>query len=99
MVGSPRCLPLPTVVASYLPLNFPVHCGRARGIAPSRRQQASAISVVRMHKAMPGRLREACLKRHKNNRFDDHWQALRILFKGLAEGETYVWRASLGGLV
>ncbi|MFW2014801.1 Eco57I restriction-modification methylase domain-containing protein [Acinetobacter bereziniae] len=45
-----------------------------------------------------GRLREACLKRRNLNRFDDHWQALRILFKGLAEGETRLALPALGGL-
>jgi hypothetical protein len=33
------------------------------------------------------RLRDLCLKRRARNRFDDHWQALRIVFKGLSEGE------------
>lgn len=45
-----------------------------------------------------GRLREACLKRRNLNRFDDHWQALRILFKGLAEGEPRLALPALGGL-
>lgn len=45
-----------------------------------------------------GRLREACLKRRNLNRFDDHWQALRIVFKGLAEGEPRLALPALGGL-
>lgn len=45
-----------------------------------------------------GRLREACLKRRNLNRFDDHWQALRIIFKGLAEGEPRLALPALGGL-
>ncbi len=45
-----------------------------------------------------GRLREACLKRRNLNRFDDHWQALCILFKGLAEGEPRLALPALGGL-
>ncbi|QXB47581.1 Eco57I restriction-modification methylase domain-containing protein [Acinetobacter seifertii] len=44
------------------------------------------------------RLREVCLKRRHLNRFDDHWQALRILFKGLAEGEPRLALPALGGL-
>lgn len=44
------------------------------------------------------RLRDACLKRRNLNRFDDHWQALRIVFKGLAEGESRLALPALGGL-
>lgn len=39
-----------------------------------------------------GRLRDLCLKRRARNRFDDHWQALCIVFKGLAEGEPRLAR-------
>lgn len=45
-----------------------------------------------------GRLRNACLKRRNLNRFDDHWQALRIVCKGLAEGEPRLALPALGGL-
>lgn len=45
-----------------------------------------------------GRLRELCLKRRARNRFDDHWQALRIVFKGLSEGEPLLALPALGGL-
>ncbi|WP_333661736.1 Eco57I restriction-modification methylase domain-containing protein [Acinetobacter sp.] len=45
-----------------------------------------------------GRLRDACLKRRNLNRFNDHWQALCILFKGLAEGEPRLALPALGGL-
>ena len=44
------------------------------------------------------RLRELCLKRRARNRFDDHWQALRIVFKGLREGEPRLALPALGGL-
>ncbi|WP_414040458.1 N-6 DNA methylase [Acidithiobacillus sp. M4-SHS-6] len=45
------------------------------------------------------RLREICLKRRARNRFDDHWQAVRIVFKGLAEGErACLGLPALGGL-
>ncbi|RUQ39565.1 MAG: SAM-dependent DNA methyltransferase [Candidatus Competibacteraceae bacterium] len=44
------------------------------------------------------RLRELCLKRRARNRFDDHWQALRIVFKGLSEGEPRLALPALGGL-
>ena len=45
-----------------------------------------------------GRLRDLCLKRRARNRFDDHWQALRIVFKGLAQGEQRLALPALGGL-
>lgn len=45
-----------------------------------------------------GRLRELCLKRRARNRFDDHWQALRIVFIGLSEGEPRLALPALGGL-
>lgn len=44
------------------------------------------------------RLRKASLKRRNLNRFDDHWQALRIVFNGLAEGEPRLALPALGGL-
>jgi len=44
------------------------------------------------------RLREQCLKRRARNRFDDQWQALRIVFKGLSEGEPRMALPALGGL-
>ncbi|MGI9213651.1 MAG: Eco57I restriction-modification methylase domain-containing protein, partial [Methylococcaceae bacterium] len=44
------------------------------------------------------RLRDLCLKRRARNRFDDHWQALRIVFKGLADGEPRLALPALGGL-
>jgi hypothetical protein len=45
-----------------------------------------------------GRLRDLCLKRRTRNRFDDHWQAIRIIFKGLANGEPRLALPALGGL-
>ena len=44
------------------------------------------------------RLRERCLKRRAKNRFEDHWQAIRIVFKGLSEGEPLLALPALGGL-
>jgi hypothetical protein len=44
------------------------------------------------------RLRDLCLKRRARNRFDDHWQALRIVFKGLSDGEARLALPALGGL-
>jgi hypothetical protein len=45
-----------------------------------------------------GRLRHLSLKRRARNRFDDHWQALRIVFRGLSEGEPKLALPALGGL-
>ena len=45
-----------------------------------------------------GRLRELCLKRRARNRCDDQWQAIRIVFKGLANGEPRLGLPALGGL-
>lgn len=44
------------------------------------------------------RLRELCLKRRARNRFDDHWQAIRIVFKGLQQGQPHLALPALGGL-
>jgi hypothetical protein len=44
------------------------------------------------------RLRDLCLKRRARNRFDDHWQAVRIVFRGLAQGEPRLALPALGGL-
>jgi hypothetical protein len=45
-----------------------------------------------------GRLRDLCLKRRARNRYDDHWQALRIVFKGLENGEPRLALPAFGGL-
>jgi len=56
----------------------------------ARRAYAQGYALVR--------LRDACLKRRNLNRFDDHWQALSIVFKSLAEGEPRLALPALGGL-
>lgn len=56
----------------------------------ARRSYAQGYAVAR--------LRDLCLKRRTRNRFDDHWQALRIVFKGLSEGEPRLALPALGGL-
>lgn len=56
----------------------------------ARRAYAEGYAVAR--------LRDLCLKRRARNRFDDHWQALRIVFKGLSEGESRLALPALGGL-
>lgn len=44
------------------------------------------------------RLRELCLKRRARTRHDDGWQAIRIVFRGLARGEPSLALPALGGL-
>lgn len=44
------------------------------------------------------RLRDRCLRRRARNVFDDHWQALRIVFLSLAHGEPRLALPALGGL-
>lgn len=44
------------------------------------------------------RLRELCLKRRARTRHDDQWQAIRIVFRGLARGEPRLALPALGGL-
>ncbi|WNG70842.1 Eco57I restriction-modification methylase domain-containing protein [Cupriavidus gilardii] len=44
------------------------------------------------------RLRELCLKRRARTRHDDQWQAICIVFRGLAQGEPRLALPALGGL-
>lgn len=44
------------------------------------------------------RLRERALRRRARNRFDDLWQAARIVFRGLHRGEPKLALPALGGL-
>ncbi|WP_108728117.1 Eco57I restriction-modification methylase domain-containing protein [Alcaligenes aquatilis] len=44
------------------------------------------------------RLRDLCLKRRARTRHDDQWQAIRIVFHGLTQGEPSLALPALGGL-
>ena len=44
------------------------------------------------------RLRDYCLKRRARTRYDDLWQAARIVFRGLDRGEPRLALPALGGL-
>lgn len=44
------------------------------------------------------RLRRLCLRRQTSPRHDDLWQAIRIVFKGLASGQPRLALPALGGL-
>ncbi|MDD5035043.1 MAG: N-6 DNA methylase, partial [Methylococcaceae bacterium] len=64
--------------------------GDSKEALAARRAYAEGYAVAR--------LRDLCLKRRARNRFDDQWQALRIVFKGLSEGEPRLALPALGGL-
>lgn len=44
------------------------------------------------------RLRDRCLRRRARDGFDDHWTGLRIVFRGLVNGEPRLALPALGGL-
>jgi hypothetical protein len=44
------------------------------------------------------RLRDLALRRRARNRFDDLWQGVRVVFRGLAQGEPRLGLPALGGL-
>ncbi len=56
----------------------------------ARRAYAAGYSLARM--------RDRALRRRAHNRFDDLWQATRIVFKGLDQGEQRLALPALGGL-
>lgn len=71
-----------------------------RGLLHPADESKETISARRAYSEgyAVSRLRELCLKRRARNRFDDHWQALRIVFRGLIEGEPRLALPALGGL-
>ncbi len=44
------------------------------------------------------RLRDRCLRRRERNQFDDLWSGLKIVFRGLVEGQPLLALPALGGL-
>ena len=64
--------------------------GDSKVVLAARRAYAEGYALAR--------LRDLCLKRRARNRFDDHWQALRIVFRGLSGGEPRLALPALGGL-
>jgi hypothetical protein len=58
--------------------------------APARKIYAEGYALAR--------LRERCLKRRARDNFDDLWQSIRIVFKGLAKGQPLLALPALGGL-
>lgn len=71
-----------------------------RGVLHPLDDSADAVAARRAYVEgyALNRLRELCLKRRARNRHDDHWQSIRIVFKGLAEGEPRLALPALGGL-
>lgn len=71
-----------------------------RGLLHPRSDSADAQAARRAYAEGYAliRLRELCLKRRARTRHDDQWQAIRIVFRGLAQGEPRLALPALGGL-
>lgn len=71
-----------------------------RGVLHPRSDSAEAQAARRAYAEgyALARLRELCLKRRARSRHDDQWQAIRIVFRGLAQGEPRLALPALGGL-
>ncbi|QYY26412.1 N-6 DNA methylase [Diaphorobacter sp. MNS-0] len=71
-----------------------------RGVLHPQDDSADALAARKAYAEgyALARLRQLCLKRRARNRFDDHWQAIRIVWRGLAQGEPRLALPALGGL-
>lgn len=71
-----------------------------RGVLHPVDDSAEALAARKAYAAgyALSRLRELCLKRRARNRHDDHWQAIRIVWRGLAQGQARLALPALGGL-
>lgn len=71
-----------------------------RGVLHPQDNSAEALAARRAYAEGYAltRLRELCLKRRARTRHDDQWQAIRIVFRGLAQGEPRLALPALGGL-
>jgi len=71
-----------------------------RGVLHPQDDSAEALAARRAYAEGYAltRLRELCLKRRARTRHDDQWQAIRIVFRGLAQGEPRLALPALGGL-
>jgi hypothetical protein len=71
-----------------------------RGVLHPVDDSAEALAARKAYAAgyALSRLRELCLKRRARNRHDDHWQAIRIVWRGLAHGQARLALPALGGL-
>lgn len=71
-----------------------------RGVLHPQDENADALAARRTYAEgyAVARLRELCLKRRARTRHEDQWQAIRIVFRGLAQGEPRLALPALGGL-
>lgn len=71
-----------------------------RGVLHPQEDSAEAQAARRAYAEgyALARLRELCLKRRARTRHDDQWQAIRIVFRSLAQGESRLALPALGGL-
>ncbi|MCG3785617.1 Eco57I restriction-modification methylase domain-containing protein [Delftia acidovorans] len=71
-----------------------------RGVLHPQEDSAEAQAARRAYAEgyALARLRELCLKRRARTRHDDQWQAIRIVIRGLAQGEPCLALPALGGL-
>lgn len=71
-----------------------------RGVLHPQDDSADALAARKAYAQgyALARLRQLCLKRRARNRFDDHWQAIRIVWRGLAQGQPLLALPALGGL-
>jgi hypothetical protein len=71
-----------------------------RGVLHPQDDSKAAITARRAYAEgyALGRLRGLSLKRRARNRFDDHWQAVQIVFRSLANGQPRLALPALGGL-
>lgn len=78
-----------------------------RGLVPTAAQPGDDAAAAKSHHAAAqlyaegyamGRLRDLALRRRAHTRFDDLWQAVRIVFLGLGTGQPRLGLPALGGL-
>jgi len=78
-----------------------------RGLVPNAPQNEDDSATARAKLAASqtyaqgyalARLRDLSLRRRARTRFDDLWQGVKIVFKGLAHGESRLGLPALGGL-
>lgn len=71
-----------------------------RGVLHPQEDSPDALAARRAYAEgyALARLRDFCLKRRARTRHDDQWQAIRIVFRGLAQGESRLALPALGGL-
>lgn len=71
-----------------------------RGVLHAADDSKAAIAARRAYAEgyALARLRERSLRRRARTRFDDLWQSVRIVFRGLANGEPRLALPALGGL-